>query len=87
MMNHLKRAGKLKNLAGLIAGSFSDLKDNEIKFGKNIEEIILDAVAEYSYHVCLRFPAGHTSNNQPVLLGYPAQLDVNEKTVKLSYSL
>src|SRR5207237_112794 len=39
MMIHLKRAGKLTNLAGLIVGHFTDITDNEISFGKNAYEI------------------------------------------------
>lgn len=34
MMMAMKRAGKLKNLAGLVVGGLSDMKDNTIPFGK-----------------------------------------------------
>src|SRR5690606_34898045 len=42
MMVHLDRAGKLKDLAGLIVGHFSDMKDNAIPFGKDAYEIIAE---------------------------------------------
>jgi muramoyltetrapeptide carboxypeptidase len=63
MLRCLKRAGKLKNLAGLIVGGFTDMKDNDIPFGQTIQEIVLDVVSDYSYPVCFDFPAGHVSNN------------------------
>ena len=39
MMLTLKRAGKLKSLAGLIVGGMTDMKDNTVPFGKSAEEI------------------------------------------------
>jgi muramoyltetrapeptide carboxypeptidase len=59
MMMALKRAGKLSNLSALVVGAFSDMRDNEIGWGKGINEIIYEAVNEYSYPVCFGFPFGH----------------------------
>jgi len=79
MMMNLKRSGKLQNLAGLIVGGMSEMKDNEIPFGKTAEEIVADAVAEYSFPVVYGFPAGHIQNNFPLILGREATLSVTEK--------
>ena len=49
MMVHLLRAGKLEQLAGLVIGGFTDLNDNDTPFGKTIEEIIADAVPDYTF--------------------------------------
>ena len=77
MMMQLKRAGKLANLAGLVTGSFSEMKDNTIPFGKTAEEIILDSVKEYDFPVCFGFPAGHGQKNFPLYIGNTVELDVN----------
>ena len=69
MMYALKRAGILKNLAGLIIGGMSDMNDNSIPFGKNAEEIIRDVVSEYQYPVAFDFTAGHIEDNQPIVFG------------------
>ena len=69
MILQLKRSGKLKHLKGLIVGGMTDMKDNAILFGKNVEEIILDAVKEYNYPVCFGFPAGHIDRNLALKLG------------------
>ncbi len=79
MMMNLKRNGKLKNLAGLIVGGMTEMKDNPIPFGKTAEEIIYEAVAEYSYPVVYGFPAGHIPNNYPLILGSEATLNVSDK--------
>ena len=69
MMVSLKRSGKLSDLAGLVVGGMTDMKDNQIPFGKTAEEIIMDAVKEYNYPVCFNFPAGHIDKNLAVVLG------------------
>jgi muramoyltetrapeptide carboxypeptidase len=84
MMIQLKRAGKLSGLKGLIVGSFSEMKDNTISFGKTAEEIIADTVKEYGYPVCFGFPAGHDNRNYPIFLGRKAKLSV-AKEASLSF--
>ncbi|MBC8316238.1 MAG: LD-carboxypeptidase [Bacteroidales bacterium] len=79
MMINLKRAGKLKHLKGLIVGGMTDMKDNEVPFGKNAEEIIVEAVSEYHYPVCFDFPAGHGKENVSLFLGRQAKLIVDEE--------
>jgi muramoyltetrapeptide carboxypeptidase len=86
MMMQLKLSGKLKNLAGLIVGGMSDMKDNQIPFGKTAEEIISDAVMEYKYPVCYNFPAGHIDRNLALYFGKKANLLVNSGTVTLTYN-
>ncbi|RYG46185.1 MAG: LD-carboxypeptidase, partial [Chitinophagaceae bacterium] len=52
MLRQLDRAGKLKKLAGLIVGGFTDMKDTERSFGQTVEEIIRDVVDGYDFPVC-----------------------------------
>ena len=77
MMMGLKRAGKLKNLAALVVGGMSDMRDNAVPFGKTAEEIIADVVAEYNYPVYFNFPAGHIDRNLALPLGITATLENN----------
>jgi muramoyltetrapeptide carboxypeptidase len=79
MMMNMKRSGKLQNLAGLIVGGMSEMKDNEIPFGKTAEEIISEAVAEYNFPVVYGFPAGHIQNNFPLIFGRDVTLNVTDK--------
>lgn len=84
MMMNLKRAGKLSNLAGLVVGGMSDMRDNNVPFGKTAEEIIAEHVSEFNYPVCFNFPAGHIEDNRALILGASYQLHVNEQQVSLS---
>jgi muramoyltetrapeptide carboxypeptidase len=83
MVRTLKRAGKLKRLAGLIVGSFTDVKDNDIPFGQTVPEIIMEAVKEYDYPVCLDFPAGHIPDNCSLVLGKVLHLSVDKQHVNI----
>jgi muramoyltetrapeptide carboxypeptidase len=86
MMVHLKRSGKLEKLAGLVVGHFTAMKDNDIGFGKNVKEIVLDAVKEYKFPVCFNFPAGHEPDNMALKFGATAILNVKKEKSLLNFS-
>lgn len=85
MMMQLKLSGKLSDLAGLVVGGMTDMKDNLVPFGKTAEEIIHDAVKPYAFPVCFNFPAGHIDRNMPLYLGRKASLTVHAGSVSLAY--
>lgn len=85
MLWTLKRAGKLKNLRGLLVGGFTNLKDNKVPFGISVEELILEIVGEYGYPVAFDFPAGHIDNNYTLIFGAEARLNVKDRQVHLAY--
>ena len=86
MLMHLKRAGKLAKLKGLILGGFTDMEDTERPFGQTVEEIIWDKVKEYDYPVCFNFPAGHQDINFTLKLGAVHRLEVGDDGGLLSFS-
>jgi muramoyltetrapeptide carboxypeptidase len=79
MMLHLKRCGKLKNLAGLAIGHFSKMNDNTIPFGKTAYEIIKEHVAEYNYPVGFGFPVGHEPDNRAFICGSIAEMNIADQ--------
>lgn len=83
MMHQLKRSGKLDDLAGLIIGSFTEMKDTAVPFGKNVYEVIYDAVKEYDYPVCFGFPVGHVSENYALKIGVKHSLRIDDDGVVL----
>ncbi|MDY0255412.1 MAG: LD-carboxypeptidase [Tenuifilaceae bacterium] len=86
MMMNLKRSGKLSQLAGLVIGGMTSMKDNTIPYGQGAIEIISNAVAEYDYPVCFGFPAGHLDENLALMLGRNVTLKVANDGVQLSFS-
>jgi muramoyltetrapeptide carboxypeptidase len=86
MLIQLKRSGKLENLAGLIVGQFSDMRDNsQPAFGKDANAIVQEHVAGYNFPVCFDFPVGHVSDNRPMIVGMDAFLEVKENGVRFGY--
>lgn len=83
MMMQLKRTGKLKQLAGLIIGGFTEMKDTLIPFGQDVYSIIYDKVKEYDYPVCFDFPVSHTERNYALKVGVEHNFEVNEDGVML----
>ncbi len=85
MMQNLKRNGMLNDLAGLVVGGMTEMHDNTIPFGKTAIEIVMAAVAEYNYPVCLNFPAGHVSDNRAIIMGRRVSLEIHENRVQIDF--
>ncbi len=85
MMINLKRMGKLKNLAALVVGGMTNMKDNKTPFGKTTEEIIAEHVEEYKYPVVFGFPAGHIKENYALRMGANINLLVDKEESKLVF--
>jgi len=77
MMYQLKRSSKLDELAGLIIGKFTEMKDTTIPFGQTTEEVIRDIVKEYDYPVCFNFPVSHDRENYALKVGGEYKLSVS----------
>ena len=85
MMVQLIRCGKFDNLAGLIVGHMSDMRDNTVPFGKQAYDIIQHHTEKYFYPVCYDFPVGHEVQNMALICGREATLEIGEGKVLLSY--
>jgi muramoyltetrapeptide carboxypeptidase len=83
MLLQLKRSGKLKHLAGLIIGGFTDCRDTERPFGKTAYELIYDHVKEYEYPICFNFPVSHHKENYALKVGGTYHLKVAKDSVTL----
>lgn len=85
MLLQLKRAGKFKNLKGLIVGHFTDCKDSDNPFDRSIEEIVLDQTKGYKFPIAFGFPVGHENDNWPIICGREVSIFVEEKQVTLEF--
>jgi len=85
MFYNLKRNGYFEGLNGLIIGSMTDMHDNQIPFGYDVKQIVLDITKEFHFPVCFEFPAGHISDNRALKLGTKVRLEVNKEETTLNY--
>jgi len=83
MLYQLKRCRKLDNLAGILIGGFTDMKDTDRPFGKSIDEVINDIVKDFDYPICFNFPVSHGRENYALKIGSTYQLSVGKKNVQL----
>ena len=84
IMINMKRNGKFQELKGMIIGEMRDMNDNDISFGKTVEEIILTHISGYTFPICFGFPSGHLDDNRAIILGVSSVLDISENGVSLS---
>ncbi len=85
MMMNLKRNGCLESIKGIIVGSMSKMKDNEIPWGKNAMEIIEDVTKTYTIPVIYNFPAGHIHDNRALILGSTVRIHVTENCSTVAF--
>ena len=85
MLQSMKRAGYFTNLKGLIVGDMTKLRKNTTLWGTSIEQLILDALAEYDFPIAFNMPAGHEDDNRALVLGKRIQLEVSKTKATISY--
>jgi len=85
MLLNLKRNGYFDKCKGLIVGGISDVRENDVAFGKTVEEIVLDAVKEYDFPISFDFPAGHIRDNRTLILGREISLLVKDNKAVVKF--
>ncbi len=77
MLTHLKMAGVMDRLAGVVLGEFTDCDATE-----RIRELFLDVLRPFPYPIVAGLPFGHTSRNELVPLGARFALNTYEGFIK-----
>ena len=72
---HLKHAGLIPKIKGLMLGGMEHLDDNEVPFGKSITEIIQQYLPK-DIPIVTNVPCGHSVAIKPLPLGMPVRLEV-----------
>lgn len=78
MLQSLKRAGYFDGCKGIIVGDVSKMQKNTTLWGTSIEQLILDALAEYNFPIAFNMPAGHEKDNRALILGRTIKLNVEK---------
>ena len=84
MLIQCKNAGLLDNLAGLVVGGFTDMKDEAIDFGETVIEMIQRLTKRFNYPICYHFPISHALDNMPLQFGATYALSVKAESVLLT---
>ncbi|MBN1131535.1 MAG: LD-carboxypeptidase [Bacteroidales bacterium] len=86
MILNLELRGIFKQIAGLIVGSFHQMNDNTVPFGKNAFQIIAERAAKYNVPTLFGFPAGHEKFNHTLIIGREVTLTIRRDYAKLDFS-
>ena len=79
MLQSLKRAGYFENCKGVIVGGMSKMRKNTTPWGSSIEQLFLDALADYDFPIAFNMPAGHEDDIRALILGRTIRLNVNKE--------
>lgn len=85
MLFALKQAGVFDQIAGLIVGGMTSMKDTDPGFGEEIENLILDQLYLLKKPVAFGFPAGHIDDNRALIFGTGVELSVNPVKTSLRF--
>ena len=83
MLNHLRMAGKFRELRGMVVGRLEGCEARGKTPGLPLQEILSDHLRETRFPVQLDFPAGHAPGKMTVPLGLPARLDTGARLLEI----
>ncbi len=72
MLTHLRMAGKLDRVAGIVTGAFNDCESGA---ERDVTEVLADVFAGAPYPVVTGLPCGHATPNTLLPIGLNAELD------------
>ncbi len=78
MMINLQRNGCLESIKGIIVGSMTKMKDNDIPWGKDALQIIEDVTKKYDIPIMYNFPAGHIQDNRALIMGNKITMQIDK---------
>ena len=79
MLIHLKLSGILKDVVGLIAGSFADCGDIS-----DINRLLKDIASNIDIPIFSGLPVGHSTENITIPLGLQAELNMDNMTLSVA---
>ncbi|MCY7420860.1 MAG: LD-carboxypeptidase [Chitinophagaceae bacterium] len=84
MFYQLKRSGVFDDVAGVVIGYFTDMKDTVVPYGSDVYDVIRDVLQKYTFPVCYQFPVSHDTENYALKIGLNYQLTIGKNKVTLA---
>ena len=85
MFQHFRGAGLLEGITGLIIGEIHDIPEEEIPFGRSVEDIILEACEGLNIPIVSGIPCGHGSSILTFPISLPVSLSVSKMQTTLDF--
>ena len=77
MLVHMRTAGMLNKIAGLIIGELYEFKDQDVAFGRDTDQIVMDICGELDIPIISNFPCGHGTYQATLPISIPVELNAN----------
>jgi muramoyltetrapeptide carboxypeptidase len=81
MMQNLLRSGTFEGLKGLLVGGMTDMRDNEVPFGRDALQIVSDTVSGMGFPLAFQLPSGHGVENFALIMGRTTHLETGNRTI------
>jgi muramoyltetrapeptide carboxypeptidase len=85
MLHSFDLGGAFTDIKGVIVGNFTEMKDNDVPFGKSLEQIVLDVFSKYQIPIVFGLRAGHGSPTLALPLGKRGVLDIKDNRCRLQF--
>jgi muramoyltetrapeptide carboxypeptidase len=79
MLTHLRLAGKLEGIEGLLLGDFLDCDPSQ--GGYTAKEVLHDVLSDLDVPILAGFPAGHGGNNWAIPFGAKIQMNATNRSI------
>ena len=76
MLVQMRNAGMFDKVKGLIFGELKEMKDQEIPFERDTDQIIMDICGDLEIPIITNFPCGHGIYQATIPLSINAELNV-----------
>ena len=84
MLVQMRTSGMFDQINGLIIGELENMKDQEIKFGRDTDEIILDICGDLDIPILSNFPCGHGKYQATLPISITTELDTSKKDAPIT---
>jgi muramoyltetrapeptide carboxypeptidase len=85
MFQQFRRSGLLDNINGLIIGEILDIPEEDIPFGRSVEDIVMEACEGLEIPIVCGVPCGHGSSILTFPISLPVSLTASNEQVTLDF--
>ena len=79
MLVQMRTSGMFDQINGLIIGELEDMRDQEVRFGRNTDEIILDICGDLDIPIVSNFPCGHGKYQATLPISITTEINTTKK--------
>ena len=79
MLVQMRTSGMFDQINGLIIGELEDIRDQEVRFGRITDEIILDICGDLDIQIVSNFPCGHGKYQATLPISITTEIDTTKK--------